>query len=84
MTKVRTPVLGVVDFPAMPATVTRPLIDPVPWSLVSLVWRKGLVHPGLAAPRRAAVELPVEKRWLERMVEGRISAIDLALMNTRY
>jgi len=82
--KTRMPVLAVVDFPAMPATVTRPLIDPVPWSLVSLVWRKGLVHPGFAALRRAAVELSVEKGWLERTVEGWIPAIDVALLNAHY
>ncbi|MEV2215309.1 LysR family transcriptional regulator [Streptomyces sp. NPDC050997] len=84
MAKTRTPVLAVVDFPAMPATVTRPLIDPVPWSLVSLVWRKGLVHPGFAALRRAVVELSVEKGWLDRTVEGWIPAIDLALLSAHY
>ena len=47
-----TPILAVVDFPAMPGTVLRPLIDPVPLSPVSLVWRKGLVHPGFDALRR--------------------------------
>ena len=32
MAKTRTPVLAVVDFPAMPETVLRPLVDPVPLS----------------------------------------------------
>ncbi|MCZ9342860.1 LysR substrate-binding domain-containing protein, partial [Streptomyces sp. TRM76130] len=54
MAKTRHPVLAVTGFPAMPATVVRPLVDPVPLSPVSLVWRKGLAHPGLRALRRAA------------------------------
>jgi hypothetical protein len=37
MAETRNPVLAVVDFPAMPHTVLRPLIDPVPLSPVSLV-----------------------------------------------
>ena len=49
MAKTRNPVLAVVDFPAMPGSVERPLVDPVPLSPVSLVWRKGLVHPAFEA-----------------------------------
>ncbi|MQT00029.1 LysR family transcriptional regulator, partial [Streptomyces jumonjinensis] len=47
MAKHRRPVLAVVDFPAMPGTVLRPLTDPVPLSALSLVWRRGMRHPGL-------------------------------------
>jgi DNA-binding transcriptional LysR family regulator len=84
MAKSRAPVLVVVNFPAMPGTVRRPLIDPVPLSPVSLVWRKGLVHPGLAALREAALELSAENSWLRRPAEGWIPATDVNLMNTRY
>jgi DNA-binding transcriptional LysR family regulator len=84
MAKTRVPVLAVVDFPAMPGTVVRPLVEPVPLSPVSLVWRKGLVHPGLAALRRAALELSAEERWLLRPAEGWIPAIDGYLMNVTY
>jgi hypothetical protein len=80
MAKTRTPVLAVVDFPAMPETVLRPLVDPVPLSPVSLVWRKGLVHSGLDALRRAALELAGEKQWLERPAEGWIPATDVLVM----
>ncbi|MCX5056709.1 MULTISPECIES: LysR family transcriptional regulator [unclassified Streptomyces] len=76
MAKMRNPILAVVDFPAMPGRVLRPLIDPVPLSPVSLVWRKGLVHPGFGALRRAAVELSVEERWLRVPSNGWIPAID--------
>ncbi|GAA3232386.1 hypothetical protein GCM10020256_47720 [Streptomyces thermocoprophilus] len=52
MAQTRCPVLAVVGFPAMPRTVVRPLVEPVPLSPVSLVWRKGLVHRGLGRPAR--------------------------------
>ncbi|MFI8963697.1 LysR family transcriptional regulator [Streptomyces sp. NPDC053493] len=66
MAKAPTPVLAVVDFPAMPGSVKRPLVDPVPLSPVSLVWRKGLRHPGLDALRRAAAALAARHGWHER------------------
>ncbi|MEU0405094.1 LysR family transcriptional regulator [Streptomyces sp. NPDC006197] len=66
MAKYRDPVLAVVDFPSMPDCVIRPLVDPVPLSPVSLVWRKGLRHPGLDALRRAAAELGAREGWLTR------------------
>ncbi|WP_309147851.1 LysR family transcriptional regulator [Streptomyces sp. NTH33] len=80
MAKHRTPVLTVVDFPAMPQTVLRPLTDPVPLSPVSLVWRKGLVHPGLDALRRSVNELASEEGWLMRPTNGWIPAMDAHVM----
>lgn len=80
MAKKRNPVLAVVDFPAMPEAVLRPLVDPVPLSPVSLVWRKGLVHPGIDALRRAAAELADEEGWLRRPEEGWIPATDSLVM----
>jgi DNA-binding transcriptional LysR family regulator len=77
MAKEANPILVVVGFPAMPGTVLRPLVDPVPLSPVSLVWRKGLVHPALDALRRAAAELGFAESWLERPVGGWIPAIDM-------
>ncbi|MFD5324322.1 LysR family transcriptional regulator [Streptomyces sp. NPDC127092] len=61
MAKAPTPVLAVVGFPPMPGSVLRPLVDPVPLSPVSLVWRKGLRHPGIDALRRAAAELTLRE-----------------------
>jgi DNA-binding transcriptional LysR family regulator len=82
MAKTRTPILAVVDFPAMPRTVLRPLVDPVPLSAVSLVWRKGLVHPGFDALRRAAVEIGTAEGWLRRPTNGWIPAIDVDMLKT--
>ncbi|NEC89721.1 LysR family transcriptional regulator [Streptomyces sp. SID12501] len=76
MAKTRTPVLAVVDFPALPRTVVRPLVDPVPLSPVSLVWRRGLEHPGFNALRRAAARLAEEEGWLRKPVGYWIPATD--------
>lgn len=83
MAKTRTPVLVVIEFPAMPGAVLRPLIDPVPLSPVSLVWRKGLVHPAFDAVRRAAAQIAAEEAWLHRPVGGWIPAIDLDTMSVQ-
>ncbi|MFG2788851.1 LysR family transcriptional regulator [Streptomyces sp. NPDC048419] len=79
MAKSRIPILAVVDFPAMPGTVRRPLVKPVPLSPVSLVWRKGLVHPGFDALRRAARELSAAQGWLQVPTDGWFPAIDAAI-----
>lgn len=71
MAKLRHPVLAVVDFPAMPGTVLRPLTDPVPLSPVSLVWRKGLAHPAFDALRHAAARLAAEEGgWSRPPMDG--------------
>lgn len=82
MAKTRNPILAVVGFPAMRGTVLRPLVDPVPLSPVSLVWRKGLVHPGFDALRQAAAEISAAEGWLRRPADGWIPATDVSMMNT--
>ncbi|MFJ4631623.1 LysR family transcriptional regulator [Streptomyces sp. NPDC088847] len=83
MARTGTPILAVVDFPATPRTVVRPLVDPVPLSAVSLVWRKGLVHTGFDALRRAAAEIGNACGWLRRPVNGWIPAIDVDMLKRR-
>ncbi|QKW27810.1 LysR family transcriptional regulator [Streptomyces seoulensis] len=79
MAKTGHPVLAVVGFPALPRTVVRPLVDPVPLSPVSLVWRRGLTHPALDAVRRAAAELAAAEDWLRRPEKAWIPAIDVSV-----
>jgi DNA-binding transcriptional LysR family regulator len=81
MDKTRNPILAVVSFPAMASTVVRPLVDPVPLSPVSLVWRKGLVHPAFDALRRAAAQVAAENGWLHRSAEAWLPATDAAVMS---
>ncbi len=83
MSKTRNPILAVVDFPVMPRTVLRPLVYPVPLSPVSLVWRRGLVHPALDALRRAAAEIAKAEGWLRRPADRWIPAMDDDAMNPR-
>lgn len=83
MAKWRNPVLVVVDFPAMPKSIQRPLVDPVPLSPVSLVWRKGLLHPAMEALRAAAAELAEAEGWLRRPADGWIPATDERIMTQR-
>ena len=80
MRRTRHPILAVVDFPPLPATVLRPLVDPVPLSPVSLVWRKGMLHPGLDALRRAAALVAAEEGWLRRPEGGWIPKLDIVAM----
>ena len=80
MTKHRTPVLAVLDFPAMPETVTRPLVDPVPLSPLSLVWRSGLTHPGLDALRTAARSLSEAEGWLRYPEDAWLPDLDRQIM----
>ncbi|MFG2295278.1 LysR family transcriptional regulator [Streptomyces sp. NPDC048603] len=64
MAKSRNPVLVTVDFTDLPGSVKRPLVDPVPLSPLSMVWRNGFRHPGLDALRAAAAELAGVHGWL--------------------
>ncbi|QDQ11853.1 LysR family transcriptional regulator [Streptomyces spectabilis] len=80
MAKHRNPVLAVVGFPEMPGAVLRPLVDPVPLSPVSLVWRRGTDHPGLDALRRAAAELAAAEGWLVRPANAWIPDNDALIM----
>ncbi|MFE5404650.1 LysR family transcriptional regulator [Streptomyces sp. NPDC056580] len=81
MAKTRNAILAVVGFPDMPRSVLRPLVDPVPLSPVSLVWRKGLTHPGLAALRRAASDIARAEGWLGHPADRWIPAADDDVMS---
>ncbi|MGW1712343.1 LysR family transcriptional regulator [Streptomyces sp. NPDC002156] len=83
MAKMRNPILVVVDFPPMDRTVLRPLVDPVPFSPVSLVWRRGLLHPGIDALRQAAAQLSREEGWLRRSADGWIPATDVNIISVQ-
>ncbi|AJE40929.1 LysR family transcriptional regulator [Streptomyces nodosus] len=76
------PILAVVDSPPLPGMVLRPLVDPVPLSPVSLVWRRGLAHPGVEALRRASAEVAAREGWLRRPMDGWIPAADEKVMNS--
>ncbi|MBB5122683.1 LysR family transcriptional regulator [Streptomyces eurocidicus] len=76
-------VLASVEFLDVPGMVLRPLTDPVPLSPVSMVWRRGLRHPGLDALRAAVRELAARHGWLTRPAGAWLPAEDAAVMAGR-
>ncbi|MGP3975548.1 LysR family transcriptional regulator [Streptomyces sp. 8N114] len=69
-------VLATEVFIDMEGMVLRPLTEPVPLSPVSMVWRRGLRHPGLAALRETARELGAAGGWLRRPAGSWLPAPD--------
>ncbi|MFE3928502.1 LysR family transcriptional regulator [Streptomyces sp. YIM B13508] len=80
MARTRNPILAVVAFPPLPGTVSRPLVEPVPLSPVSLVWRKGVIHPALTELRRTAADLAAERGWLKRPADSWLPETDAQVM----
>lgn len=66
-------------FVAVRGMVIRPLTDPVPLSPVSLVWRRGLRHPGLDALCEASRVLAAEHGWRDRPADSWLPPSDAAL-----
>lgn len=67
---------GFVDVPGM---VLRPLADPVPLAPVSMVWRRGLRHPGLRALADAARGIGGAEDWLVRPPDSWLPEADLRM-----
>ncbi|GAA0675882.1 LysR family transcriptional regulator StgR [Kitasatospora atroaurantiaca] len=74
------PMLTTTGGPAIPGTVTVPLVEPVPVSLLGLVHRPGLRHPGLTALRSAAAELGAREGWLRRPAGSWLPDEDASLL----
>ncbi|MFE4452315.1 LysR family transcriptional regulator [Streptomyces sp. NPDC056796] len=81
MAKRGNPVLAVAGFPPLPGTVLRPLVRPVPLSPLLMVWRRGLVHPGLSALRAATAELAAQEGWMARPPNSWLPDADASLMD---
>ncbi|MET7988799.1 LysR family transcriptional regulator [Streptomyces sp. NPDC005281] len=73
-------VLANVNFSDVPEMALRPLVDPVPLAPVSMVWRRGLRHPGLQALIEAAQTLGAAERWLERPPDSWLPEVDTAIV----
>lgn len=76
------PMLTTIGGPLIPGVVNVPLVDPVPLTLVSLVHRPDLRHPGLAALSTAAAELGAREGWLSRPAGSWLAEADAALLVT--
>ncbi|MEU9100754.1 LysR family transcriptional regulator [Streptomyces sp. NPDC048361] len=73
-------VLASTDFMKVPGMVVRPLTAPVPLAPVSMVWRRGLAHPGVGVLRRVAAEAAAAHGWLTRPPGSWLPEPDLSLM----
>lgn len=67
-------------FIGVPGMVLRPLTEPVPLAPVSLVWRRGLRHPGLAVLRAVAAALAADGGWLDLPPGGWLPTADRTLV----
>ncbi|MCZ7414527.1 LysR family transcriptional regulator [Streptomyces sp. WMMC897] len=67
-------------FTDIPGMVLRPLTEPVPLSPVSLVWRRGLRHPGLGALLAVGAELAASGDWLARPPGAWLPEADAAVL----
>ncbi|PYC87940.1 LysR family transcriptional regulator [Streptomyces tateyamensis] len=76
-----TPMLTTVGGPELPGAVTRPLVDPVPVTLVSLVHRPGSTPEGLPLLLEAAAELGEREGWLTPPRACWLAAEDAAVVN---
>ncbi|MER5351813.1 LysR family transcriptional regulator [Kitasatospora sp. NPDC002551] len=74
------PMLTTAGGPTLPGAVNVPLVEPVPLSLVSLVHRPDLRHPGLTALLSAAAELGAREAWLRRPAGSWLPEADAALL----
>jgi DNA-binding transcriptional LysR family regulator len=60
------PILTAIDHVAVPGGVVRPIVDPVPIYVWSVVWRPATHPDGLDAIRRVAGRLAADNGWLQR------------------
>ncbi|MBT2508191.1 LysR family transcriptional regulator [Streptomyces sp. ISL-98] len=78
--KRRWSVLASTEFIAVPGMELRPVVDPVPLSPISLVWRKGLRHKGLDVLNGVIDELVKRHKWLEMPAGSWLPEADMSLM----
>jgi len=72
------PILTLLERPAAPSVVVRPLIEPVPLYPWTMVFRRELRHPGLDALHASADEFAAREGWHEVPPDAWIPAPDAA------
>lgn len=72
------PILTLTERPVVPGVVVRPLTDPVPLYLWTMVARRDLRHPGLDALHASADELGDRESWLARPSDSWLPEPDAA------
>ncbi|WP_035800446.1 LysR family transcriptional regulator [Kitasatospora mediocidica] len=74
------PMLTTLGGPELVGTVTRPLVEPVPLTLVGMVFRKGDASRGVELLRGQALEIGAREGWLLRPAGSWLSVEDAELL----
>jgi DNA-binding transcriptional LysR family regulator len=77
------PILSMVDLPAVPGTVLRPLTDPVPLYPWTMVYGRALHHFGLEALNTVIDQLAEAESWHELPSSFWLAAGDVEVLATR-
>jgi DNA-binding transcriptional LysR family regulator len=70
------PIISLLDVPATPGAVVRPFTDPIPLYPWTMVHRRSLKHPGLAALDQAIDQLATAEGWWEMPASGWLASAD--------
>ncbi|HEY6596684.1 MAG TPA: LysR family transcriptional regulator [Asanoa sp.] len=77
------PILTLFERPIAPGVVVRPLVDPVPLYVWTMVFRRELRHPGLDALRASVEELARREHWHDSPPQAWICEADAAALRVR-
>jgi DNA-binding transcriptional LysR family regulator len=70
------PIISLLDVPAIPGAVVRPFTDPIPLYPWTMVHRRNLKQPVLAALNRAIDEIAPAEGWWEMPASGWLASAD--------
>jgi DNA-binding transcriptional LysR family regulator len=74
------PIISLLDVPAIPGAVVRPLTDPIPLYPWTMVHRRNLTHPALAALDQAIDQLTTAEGWCEMPAPGWLATADREIL----
>jgi DNA-binding transcriptional LysR family regulator len=70
------PIISLLDVPAIPGAVVRPFTDPIPLYPWTMVHRRNLKHPALAALDQAIDQVATAEGWSEMPASGWLASAD--------
>jgi hypothetical protein len=74
------PIISLLEVPAIPGAIVRPLTDPIPLYPWTMVHRRNLTHPALAALDQAIDQLATAGGWCEMPASGWLAAADREIL----
>jgi hypothetical protein len=70
------PIISLLEVPSIPGAVVRSFTDPIPFDPWTMVYRRNLEHPALAALDQAIDELAAAEGWWEMPESGWLASAD--------